>query len=74
MRIESEGVHTKGRQRDVVKQQVEIRVGREVGQDFQVNLGPGDGLEARGRSTRLLEEKFITREFNQYGGCHTFPF
>ncbi len=28
---ESEGVHTKGRQRDVVKRRMERRVGREVG-------------------------------------------
>ncbi len=49
----SEGVHTKGRQRDVVRRRLERRVGREVGQDFQVDLGPGKGLEARGRSTRL---------------------
>ncbi len=51
-----------------MKRRMEGRVGREVGQDLQVDLGPGDGLEARGRSTRLLEEKFITRELNQYYG------
>ncbi len=38
---------------------MEKRAGREVGQDLQVDLGPWDGLEARGRSTRLLEEEFI---------------
>ncbi len=59
---ESEGVHTKGRQRDVVKRQMQRRVRWEVGQDLQVYLGPGDGLEARGRSTRLLEEEFIIME------------
>ncbi len=62
------GVHTKGRQRVVVKQRMERRVRREVGQNFQV-----DGLEARGRSTKLLEEEFSTRELNQYGGCHSTP-
>ncbi len=74
MGIKSEGVHRKGRQRDFVKKQMERRVGREVGRDLQEDLGAGDGLEARGRSTRLLEEEFIIRELNQYGGCHTFPF
>ncbi len=69
MGIRSEGVHTKGQQRSVVKRRMEGRVGREVGQDLQVDLGPRDGLEARGRSTRLLEEEFITRELNQCGGC-----
>ncbi len=73
MGIKSEVVHTKGRQRFVVKQRIEGRVGREVGQDFHVDLGPGDGLEARGRSTKLLEEEFSTRELNQYGGCHSTP-
>ncbi len=53
MGITSEGIHTKGRQRDVVKRRMEGRVGREVGQNLQVYLGPGDGLEARDRSTRL---------------------
>ncbi len=38
----------------------------ETGQDLQVGLDPEEGLEAGGR---LLEEKFITRELNQYGGC-----
>ncbi len=68
MGIYIEGVHTKGRQRVVMKQRVEGGVGREVGQNFQV-----DGLEARGRSTKLLEEEFSTRELNQYGGCHRTP-
>ncbi len=58
------GVHTKVRQRGVVKRRMEGRVGREVGQEFQV-----DGLEARGRSTKLLEEALSTRELNQYCGC-----
>ncbi len=49
---------------------MENEVGREAGQDLQVVLDPGEGLEADGRSTKLLEEKFITREFNQYGGCY----
>ncbi len=69
MGFKSEGVHTKGRQRDVVRRRMERRVGREVGQDFQVDLDPGEGLEASGRSTRLLEEKLITRGLNQYSGC-----
>ncbi len=78
MGIKSELVHTKGRQRGVVNRRMEGRVGREVGQDLQVDLGPRDGLETKGRPTRLLEEKFITRELNQYGGyeaqyggCHS---
>ncbi len=54
MRSKSEGVHTKGRQRDVVKRRMEKEVGREAGQDLQVGLDPGEGLEARGRSTRVL--------------------
>ncbi len=52
-----------------MKRRMEKRVGRKVGQDLQVDFGPGDGMEARGRSTRFLEEEFITRELNQYGGC-----
>ncbi len=48
---------------------MEKEVGWEAGLGLQVGLDLGEGLEARGRSTRLLEEKFITREFNQYGGC-----
>ncbi len=55
MGIVSKGMHTKGRQRDVVKRRMERRVGREVDQDLQVDLDPGDGLETRGRSTRLEE-------------------
>ncbi len=54
MGIKSEGVHTKGRQRGVVKRRMEKEVGREAEQGLQVGLGPGEGLEARGRSTRLL--------------------
>ncbi len=69
MGIKSEGVHTKGRQKEVVKRRMEKRVGREVGQDLQVDLDPGEGLKARGRPKRLLEEKLITRELNQYSGC-----
>ncbi len=63
------GVHTKGCQRDVVKRRMEKEVEREAGQDLQIGLDPGEGLEAGGRSTRLIEEKFSTREFNQYDGC-----
>ncbi len=48
MGIKSEGVLTKGRQRGVVKLQVEGRVGLQVGQDLKVDIGPGDGLETRG--------------------------
>ncbi len=54
------------------KRRMEGRVGGEVGQDLPADLGPRDGLEARGRSTRLLEEKFIIWELNQYGVCHRF--
>ncbi len=49
---------------------MEKEVGREAGQDLQVGLDPGEELETGGRSTKLLEEKCITKEFNQYGGCH----
>ncbi len=49
MGVKSENVHTKGRQRDVVKRRMEGRVGLELGQDIQVDPGPGDGLEARDR-------------------------
>ncbi len=52
-----------------MKRRMEQEVEREAGQGFQAGLDPGEGLEARGRSTRLLEDKFITSEFNQYGGC-----
>ncbi len=48
---------------------MEKEVEREAGHDLQIGLDPGEGLEAGGRSTKLLEEKFITRELNQYGGC-----
>ncbi len=48
MRIKCEGVHAKGWQRDVMKRHIEKRVGWEVGQNLQADLGPGDGLEARG--------------------------
>ncbi len=48
MGIESEGIHTKGRQMDVVKRRMERRAGRKVEQEFQLDIGPGDGLEARG--------------------------
>ncbi len=51
MGIEREGMHTKGLQWDVVKRLMERRVGREKGQDLQVGLDPGDGLEEKGRST-----------------------
>ncbi len=52
---------------------MEKRVGRKVGRDLQVDFGPWDVLEAKDRSTRLLEEEFITMELNQYGGCHITP-
>ncbi len=39
---------------------MEKEVEREEGQDLQIGLYPGEGLEAG--------EKFITREFNQYDG------
>ncbi len=61
---ESGGVHTKGLQRDVVKRRKERDDEWEAGQDLQVGLDPREGLEAVGRSTKLLEEKFITRELN----------
>ncbi len=51
-----------------MKRRMENEVEREAGQDPQIGLYPGEGLEAGGRSTKLLEEKFITREFNQYDG------
>ncbi len=41
----------------------------EVGQDLQADLCREEGLAERSRSKRFLEGKFITREFNQYGGC-----
>ncbi len=49
MGVECEGVHSKGRQRDVVKRRMERRVGREEGQDLQVDLGPGHGLVYMGQ-------------------------
>ncbi len=67
IRGESGGVHTKGWQRDVVKRRMEKGVEWEAGQDLHVGLDPGEGLEAGDRSKKLLEEKFITRELNQYG-------
>ncbi len=67
--MKSEGVHTKGLQRNVVKRRMEKRVEREVGQDLQADLGPGEELEEKGWSKRLLEGKSIARELNQYGGC-----
>ncbi len=48
---EREGIHTKGLQWDVVKRRVERWVGREIGQEVQVGLDPGDGLGEKGRST-----------------------
>ncbi len=51
MGIEGEGMHTKGLQWYVVKRLMERRVRREKGQDLQVGLDPGDGLEEKGRST-----------------------
>ncbi len=52
MGIEKEGIHTKGRQLDVVKRCMGRRVGREIGQDLQIGLDLGDGLEKKGMSTR----------------------
>ncbi len=62
MGVKSESVHKEGWQGGVVKRHMEGRAGLEVGQDLQVDPGPGDGLVARGRPKRLLEEEFITRE------------
>ncbi len=56
MGIEKEGIHTKGRQWDVVKQWTGRRVGREIWQDLQIGLDPGDGLKKKGRSARRLED------------------
>ncbi len=50
---------------------MEKEVGREAGPYLQIGLDLGEGLEAGGRSTKLLEEKLITRGFNQYGGYHS---
>ncbi len=58
--VKSEGVHTTGLQMTVVKRRMEKRVEREVGQDLQADLGPGEGLEEKGRPKRLLDGKFIT--------------
>ncbi len=52
MGIKREGIHTKGRQLDVVKRWMGRRVGREIGQDLQIGHDPGDGLEKKGRSTK----------------------
>ncbi len=46
------GIHTEGLQWDVVKQQMGRRIRRVIGQDLQVDLDPGDGLEEKSRSTR----------------------
>ncbi len=43
---ESLGVHTKGWQGDVVKRRMEREVEREAGQDLQIGLDPGEGLES----------------------------
>ncbi len=53
----------------MVKRRTEKGMEWETGQYRQVGLDPDKGLDAGGRSTKLLEEKFITRELNQYGGC-----
>ncbi len=37
-----------------MKRRMEKEVGREAEQDLQVGLDPGEGLEARGRSTKLI--------------------
>ncbi len=42
---ESEGVHTKGWQRDVVKRRMEKEGEREAGQDLQIGFDPGEGLK-----------------------------
>ncbi len=52
-----------------MKRRTEKGIEWETGQDRQVGLDPKEGLDTGGRSTKLLEEKFITRELNQYGGC-----
>ncbi len=44
----------KGLQRNVVKRRMEKRVEREVGQDLQADIGPGEGFEEKGRPKRLL--------------------
>ncbi len=45
------GIHRKGLQWDVVKRWMERWVGREIRQEPQVGLAPGDGLEEKGRPT-----------------------
>ncbi len=47
-----------------MKRRMQKEVEREAEQDLQIGLDPGEGLEAGGRSTKLLEGKLITREFN----------
>ncbi len=47
---ESGGVHTKVWQRDVVKRRMEKGIEWEAGQDLQVCLDPGEGLDAGSRS------------------------
>ncbi len=39
-----------------MKRRIEKEVGREAGQDLQVGLDPGEGLEAGGRSTNIRGE------------------
>ncbi len=39
---------------------MEKEVEREAGQDLQIGLDPGEGLEAEGK---------VYRELNHYGGC-----
>ncbi len=41
---------------DDVKRRMEKEVEREAGQDVQIGLDPGEGLEEGGRSTKLFEE------------------
>ncbi len=49
--IEREGIHTKGLQWGVVRRRIERWIRRVMGQDLQVGLDTGDGLEEKGRST-----------------------
>ncbi len=49
MGLESEGVHTKGRQRDVLMRRVERRVRREEWQDLQ-DLGRHKSAAYKGRA------------------------
>ncbi len=46
-------MHTKGLQRNAVKRRMDKRVEREVGQDLQAGIGPGEGSEERGWSKSL---------------------